>query len=265
MLLVIDIGNSNTVIGVYEGEKLLTNWRLISKGRTADEIGVYLLNLLATVSISPGDIKGAVLSSVVPPLDAVIREGVKNYLGIDCLRVSPELDLGIEIQYASPSEVGADRLVNAVAGVRKYGTPLIIVDFGTAITLDIISPAGAYLGGTISPGLVTGMEALFGKTAKLPQVSLEAPPSVIGNNTIGSIQAGIMYGNAGLVDFLVRKTWGELGQKGQVIATGGHAGKIAELSDTIDMVDPWITLEGLRMIFCRNCPDPKSILGPENC
>ena len=264
MLLVIDVGNSNTVIGIYDGLELLTHWRLISKGRTADEIGVYLLNLLATVSIKPDEIKGAILSSVVPPLDAVIREGVQNYLGIDCMRVSSDIDLGIEIRYASPSEVGADRLVNAVAGVKKHGTPLIIVDFGTAITLDIISPDGAYLGGTISPGLVTGMEALFGQTAKLPQVSLEAPSTVIGNNTIGSIQAGIMYGNAGLVDFLVTKAWDELGQQGKVIATGGHAGKIAALSRTIDIVDPWITLEGLRMIFCRNCPDPETKPGLEN-
>lgn len=252
MLLVIDVGNSNTVLGIYKGRELVRHWRLISKGRTADEIGVYLLNLLATVSIKPDEIKGAILSSVVPPLDAVIKEGVKNYINIDCVSVSPALDLGIEVRYANPAEVGADRLVNAVAGVEKYGTPLIIVDFGTAITLDIISPDGAYMGGTISPGLVSGMEALFGKTAKLPQVSLEAPSRVIADNTIGSIQAGIMYGNAGLVDSLVRRAWEEIGQKGKVVATGGHAAGIAELSETIDLVDPWITLEGLRMIFCRN-------------
>lgn len=263
MLLVIDVGNSNTVLGIYKGDKLIRHWRLISKGRTADELGVYLINLLATVSINPDDIKGAILASVVPPLDGITMEGVRNYLGIDCISVSCNLDLGIEIRYTNPLEVGADRLANSVAGIEKYGVPLIIVDFGTAITLDVISPDGAYLGGSIAPGLISGMEALFGKTAKLPQVSLEVPPSVIGNNTINSIQAGIMYGNAGLVDSLVTRTWNQLGRKGKVVATGGHAGKVSALSETIDVVDPWITLDGLRAIFCRNCPDAKKILGPE--
>jgi type III pantothenate kinase len=263
LLLVIDVGNSNTVLGIYKGSKLICHWRLISKGRTADELGVYLINLLATVSIKPDDIKGAILASVVPPLDGVTREGVKNYLGIDCISVSCNLDLGIKIGYANPFEVGADRLVNAVAGIKKYGVPLIIVDFGTAITLDVISPGGVYLGGSIAPGLVSGMEALFGRTAKLPQVSLEIPSSVIGNNTIGSIQAGIMYGNAGLVDSLVARTWDTLEHKGRVVATGGHASKISALAKSIDIVDPWITLDGLRMIFCRNCPNSEEILGQE--
>jgi len=220
--------------------------------RTADEIGIYLLNLLSLSSISSDRIRGSIMSSVVPPLDTPLREGISSYLGIECLKVSSEMDLGLEVRYASPHEVGADRLVNSVAGVARYGAPLIIVDFGTAITLDIISPDGAYLGGTISPGLGTGMEALFGKTARLPKVSLEAPPSVIGNTTMASIQAGIMYGNAGLVDRLVEKTWEDLGCRGKVVATGGQAQNIADLSRTIDLVDPWITLEGLRLIYLRN-------------
>jgi len=252
LLLVLDAGNTNTVIGIYEGERLLNHWRLMSVIRTADEIGIYLLNLLSVSSISPDLISGAIMSSVVPPLDSPLREGIRSYLGIECLKVSTEMDLGLEVRYASPHEVGADRLVNSVAGVARYGAPLIIVDFGTAITLDIISPDGAYLGGTIAPGLGAGMEVLFGKTAKLPKVSLEAPPSVIGNTTMASIQAGIMYGNAGLVDRLVEKTWEELGCHGKVVATGGQAQNIADLSRAIDLVDPWITLEGLRLIYLRN-------------
>jgi len=252
LLLVLDVGNTNTVIGIYDEERLLKHWRLMSVIRTADEIGIYLLNLLSLSSISSDRIRGSIMSSVVPPLDTPLREGISSYLGIECLKVSSEMDLGLEVRYASPHEVGADRLVNSVAGVARYGAPLIIVDFGTAITLDIISPDGAYLGGTISPGLGTGMEALFGKTARLPKVSLEAPPSVIGNTTMASIQAGIMYGNAGLVDRLVEKTWEDLGCRGKVVATGGQAQNIADLSRTIDLVDPWITLEGLRLIYLRN-------------
>jgi len=249
---VLDVGNTNTVIGIYEAEKLVRHWRLISKVRTADEIGIYLLNLLSVTSMAPSMIKGAIMSSVVPPLNTPLKEGIREYLGVECLRVSSEMDLGLELGYASPHEVGADRLVNSVAGVARYGSPLIIVDFGTAITLDIISPEGAYLGGTISPGLGAGMEALFGKTAQLPKVSLEAPPSVIGNSTMASIQSGIMFGNAGLVDRLVEQTWEELGCRGKVVATGGQAQNIAALSRTIDLVDPWITLEGLRLIYMRN-------------
>lgn len=252
MLFVIDVGNTNTVVGIFDGDRLVNHWRLISKERTADELGVYLLTLLGTAGISPSNIRGAVLSSVVPPVDAAFVQGVRRYFGVECLRVSAELDLGIEVAYGAPHEVGADRLVNAVAGVARYGTPLVIVDFGTAITVDVVSAEGAYLGGAIAPGLITSMEALFGRTAKLPKVGLEAPGTPIGKNTMESIKAGVIYGNAGLVDSLVERIWRELGTQAQVVATGGHAEAIAEHSRTIRTVDPWLTLDGLKMIHERN-------------
>ena len=254
MLLVLDVGNTTTVIGIFQGETLIKHWRLASERHTSDELGIYLLNLLDICKIPKSSIKGAIYSSVVPSLDMPLSEGLEEYLSVEPLKVTPALDLGIDIAYTPKHEVGADRLVNSVAGKIKYGAPLIVVDFGTAITLDIVDGRGAYLGGTISPGLVTGMEALFGRTAKLPQVSLEPPKSVIGNNTIGSIQAGILFGNAGLVDFLVRKTWEELERRTAVVATGGHAEVVAAISETITQVDPWLSLEGLRLIFERNRP-----------
>lgn len=251
-LLVLDVGNTTTTVGVYEGEKLVRHWRLVSERRTSDETGVYLLNLLALSGVERRSVSGAVYASVVPSLDMALAEGLKNYLGVDALKVTSALDLGISIAYSPKQEVGADRLVNAVAGKARYGAPLIVVDFGTAITLDILDDSGAYLGGTISPGLVTGMEALFGRTAKLPQVSLEPPESVIGHTTIGAIQSGILFGNAGLVDGLVRRIWAELGRRTPVVATGGHAPVLASLSETITEVDQWLTLEGLRLIHERN-------------
>ncbi|MGI6252193.1 MAG: type III pantothenate kinase [Synergistaceae bacterium] len=254
MLLVLDVGNTTTVLGIYDGETLVKHWRLRSQRRTSDELGVYLLNLLDISGISRGKIQGAIYSSVAPALDVPLSEGIKNYLSADPLKVTSSLDLGMEIAYSPRHEVGADRLVNSVAAKATYGAPLIVADFGTAITLDIINSDGAYLGGTISPGLVTGMEALFGRTAKLPQVSLERPKNIIGKNTIESIQAGILYGNAGLVDSLVRRIKAELECECPVVATGGHADVIASLSETITAVDPWLTLKGLKIIFERNRP-----------
>ena len=254
MLLVLDAGNTTTVIGIFHEKTLVKSWRLMSERHTSDELGIYLLNLLTISGIDPKKIDGAIYSSVVPSLDTALEEGLRSYLSVNPLRVTSSLDLGLPISYSPRHEVGADRLVNAVAGKAAFGAPLIVVDLGTAITLDIVDRQGAYLGGTISPGLVTGMEALFGRTAKLPQVSLEPPKSVIGNNTIGSIQAGVLFGNAGLVDSLVRRIWRELGEETPVIATGGHAAVLASLSETITAVSPWLTLDGLRIIFERNRP-----------
>ena len=256
MLLVLDAGNTNTTVGVFDGPDLVRHWRLMSERHTADELGIYLLNLLATAKIPADAIDGAVLASVVPPLDAALIEGLDRYLGVSCLKVTASLDLGITIGYGTPQEVGADRLVDAVAGVARWGSPLIIVDFGTAITLNVIDEGDVYLGGAIAPGLMTSMEALVGRTAKLPKIGLEAPSSVIGRTTIESIQAGILFGNAGLVDSLVRRIWKELGRKTTVIATGGLASVVASHSETIEAVDPWLTLEGLRLIHERNgaCP-----------
>ncbi len=251
MILTIDVGNTTTVVGLFRGDELVRHWRLVSERKTSDEVGILLLNLLTLSSIPPSEIKGAALSSVVPSLDGIISEAVQNYLSVPCVKVSSDLDLGIEIAYKNRWEVGADRLVNSVAGVHRYGSPLVVVDFGTAITLDVISPEGAYLGGTISPGLVTSMDALFGKTSKLPQVALEAPERVIGDSTMLAIQSGVVYGTAGAVDALVRRIWDQLGVTSPVVATGGHAATVAKVSSTITYVDHWLTLEGLRLIYSR--------------
>ncbi|HQE20949.1 MAG TPA: type III pantothenate kinase [Thermosynergistes sp.] len=252
-VLVLDVGNTNTVIGVYKDDKLLGHWRLISERHTADELGIYLTNLLKTVDIHLNSFDGAILSSVVPSLDIPWRDGVKHYLGVECMIVSTDLDLGIEVLYGAPKEVGADRLVNAVAGVARYGSPLIIVDFGTAITLDYVGPGGKYMGGAIAPGLEVSMEALFGRTAKLPRIALDAPPpSVVGKNTVDSIKSGILFGYVGLVDALVERIWDECGGQAKVIGTGGHAHLIAAHSKYMKTVEPWLTLEGLKLIYERN-------------
>lgn len=242
------------MVGVFKGETLIQHWRLVTEKRTSDELGLFLTHLLQISRVPVEEIKGAALSSVYPPLDAAWEDALSKYIGIECLRVSSELDLGLEIHYKVASEVGADRLVNAVGGITHYGKPLVIVDSGTAITLDVISSDGGYLGGAIAPGLIVSMEALFSKTAKLPQVPLTHPAHAIGGSTSEAIQSGILFGYAGLVDALVERIWDELGEKAPVIATGGHAQILADYSKTIQKVDPWLTLDGLRLIFTRNRP-----------
>ena len=256
MLLVLDVGNSTTVIGVFDmnEKKLLHKWRMTSLRQTSDEIGLLLLNLLKSADISLTDINSAIMSSVVPALDNLIIEAIKNYFGVDCMKVSIALDLGIEIKYAAPDEVGADRLANAVAAISKYGEegPIIIIDYGTAISFEVISN-GAFLGGVICPGLETSIEALFGKTAKLPQVALEAPSAVIGQSTIEAIQSGVIYGNVGMTERIVLMIKNQLGVKEcKVIATGGHAKLMSRYVETIQHVDTWLTLDGLRIIYERN-------------
>lgn len=251
MLLVVDIGNTNTVVGVYDGEQMAGHWRIMSERRTSDELGLMLLNLLG-LSGTARVLDGAVVSSVVPSLDDVWREALERYLSVEPIFVSHKLDLGIGIAYSNPQEVGADRLVNAVAGVALYGKPLALVDLGTAITLDVVDREGKYLGGAIAPGLVLSMETLFSRTAKLPQVSLEAPQSVIGRSTMESIRSGIIYGYAGMIDALVERVFHELGERFPVVATGGHAKVLAEHSRFKVLVDPWLTLKGLKMIYEKN-------------
>ena len=253
MLLVFDIGNTNTVMGIYDGRELLKEWRLTSKKQTSDEVGFMLLGLLSSAGIAKEDIKGAVFGSVVPSLDETFREGVREYIGVDCLRVSTRMDTGLKIKMKNPTGLGADRLLNAVSGIEKYGVPLIIVDLGTAITIDVISQEGAYVGGVIAPGMELGMESLFARTAKLPQIELAAPASVIGGNTIEAIQSGIVYGTVGMVEKVIEGISKELGTKCRVVATGGHAPIIAKHSDCIDSVDQWLTLDGLRIYYERNC------------
>ena len=252
MLLVVDIGNTNTVLGITDGEKLVQRWRLVSERHTSDELAICLFNLLSIAGIRPAEVSGAALCSVVPPLDAHWEECIRRYLSVDCLKVTNRSDIGIPVLYENISEVGADRLVNAVAGIELFGSPLLVVDFGTAITVDAISPRGEYLGGAIAPGLVVSMEALFGKAAKLPKVSLDLPESVIGRNTRDSMQSGFLYGFAGMVDSLVERIRDELGEEAKAIATGGQADIIAPISRSISAVEPWLTLEGLRLVYERD-------------
>lgn len=257
MLLILDVGNSTTVIGVYDmsEKKLIRNWRMTSLKQTSDEIGLLLSNLIKSSDISLADIDSAIMSSVVPALDYLIIEAIKNYFGVDCMKVSVALDLGIEVDYAVPKEVGADRLMNSVAAVAKYGTgqPIIVIDYGTAMSFDVVSKDGAFIGGVICPGLITSIEALFGKTAKLPQIALEAPSAVIGQSTIEAIQSGAIYGNAGMTDRIVSMIKDQLGaEECIVIATGGHAELMSRYAKTIQHVDPWLTLEGMRITYERN-------------
>ena len=252
MLLVLDIGNTNTVMGIYSGDKLVNHWRLTSRKQTADEVGFMILGLLSSSSIRKEDIDAAVFASVVPSLDEMFLEGVRTYIGPECLKVTADLDTGLEIRIKNPAGIGADRLVNSVAGIAKYGVPLIVVDLGTAMTLDVISADGAYLGGAIAPGMEISMESLFLRTAKLPQISLEAPGHYIGGDTTEAIQSGIVYGSVGLVDTLVQGIFAELGGPCRVVATGGHAPIIAAHSKFVTDLDPWLTLDGLRIIYERN-------------
>ncbi|MDR1651743.1 MAG: type III pantothenate kinase, partial [Synergistaceae bacterium] len=229
MLLVLDIGNTNTSIGVFgdcasgSSEFPAARARFSSADRTSDEAGLLLENLFRSRGIDKKSLAGAILCCVVPRLETVWREGIREYFGVDPVAVSDRIDLGLEIDMDVPGEVGADRLANAAAGAEKYGRPVIIVDLGTAINIDVVSSDGRYIGGAIAPGLATSVQTLFSSTAKLPQVALEAPPKAVGRNTVQAIQSGIVYGYTGLVDELVNRVWGELGAKTPVVATGGHA------------------------------------------
>ena len=250
MLLVIDTGNTTTAAGIYDGENLIAHWRLSSILRTYDELGVYLLELIATKGLKPSDISGAAFASVVPSLDFPMTEAIRHYFGVNPLQVNASTYSGMEILCRNPREVGADRIINAIAGREKYGMPLIVADYGTAITFDVVSPEGKYMGGAIAPGLNSGISALFSKAAKLPQVALNIPESVIGRSTEEAIQSGILFGNAGLTDRIVDMIRAESGMNAaKVIATGGNAGLMAKVSGRIDVVDKWLTLEGLKMIF----------------
>lgn len=253
MILAIDVGNTNTVIGVFEGDKLLANYRISSdRGRTADESGMLLLHLLDYSSMPRAEITGTIVSSVVPPLISVFEAMCRKYFGHEPLVVGPGVKTGVSIRYENPKEVGADRIVNAVAGFEIYGGPLIIVDFGTATTFCAINAAGDYLGGVIAPGVMISSEALYSRAAKLPRVELVRPSSVIGRNTVSSMQSGIVYGFAGQVDAIVRRMKEELGADAKVVATGGLAEMIARESSEIQVVNQYLTLEGLRLIWDRN-------------
>jgi type III pantothenate kinase len=252
MLLVIDVGNTNTSLGVYEGERLVAAWRLTTaRSRTVDEYGVHARNLFAFAGIDFKAIKAVAIASVVPPLNYTLKRMAELYFDRTPLFIDHTVETGVPILYQPPSDVGADRIVDAVAAVHKYGAPCIVVDFGTATTFNAINARGEYLGGVITPGINISAEALFSRTARLPPVEIKRPVSVIGTSTIGAMQSGLYYGYAGLVDGILRRMIEELGGSPRVIATGGLASLIATGSELIETIDETITLEGLRLIYER--------------
>ncbi|HAA37430.1 MAG TPA: type III pantothenate kinase [Firmicutes bacterium] len=253
MLLAIDVGNTNMVLGIFAGEKLMVSWRISTqRQQTGDEYGVILKILFSQAGITEQDLSGVIISSVVPPLMSAITEMSRRYMQQEPLVIGSNIKLDINLLVDNPWEVGADRIVNAVAGYELYGGPLIIVDFGTATTIDAVSAAGDYLGGAIAPGIGISTEALFQKAAKLPRVELKKPQHVIGRNTIASMQSGIIYGFAGQVDGIVKRMAREFTTAPQVIATGGLASLIAEASETLQIINPLLTLDGLRIIYQRH-------------
>ncbi|MCK4260646.1 MAG: type III pantothenate kinase [Halanaerobiales bacterium] len=253
MILVIDVGNTNTVMGVYQGENLVSHWRVSSsRNKTVDEYGILFKNLLSNSEIDPAKIDRILISSVVPPLVTTLEKVSEKYFGLFPDVIGPGTKTGINIKTDNPREVGADRIVNAVAAYYLYGGPLIIVDFGTATTFCALNSKGDYLGGAILPGIGIASEALFARASKLPRIELVKPEKVIGKNTITSMQAGIIYGYVGQVDGIITRMQKELGEKATVVATGGLALLMDSETEAIDVVNPFLTLQGLMIIDKMN-------------
>jgi type III pantothenate kinase len=252
-ILVIDAGNTNTVLGLYQGASLRALWRLAtSRERTADEYGVVIHNLFALEKLSASDISGIMIASVVPPMNFVLAEMARKYFKMEAQFLGPGTRTGMAILVDTPQEVGADRIADAVAAFEKYGGPCIVMDFGTAITFDCVSQKGEYLGGVIMPGIGISSEALFERTAKLPRVEFREPDRVIGTNTITNIQSGLFYGAVDAVDGMLGRLSAVLGKRTKVIATGGQAPMIAGASKYKPTIDSSLTLDGLRIIYHRN-------------
>ena len=253
MLLTIDVGNSNTALGVFRGEELIANWRLTTEhAQTVDEYGVLTRSLLSLAELDQKAITGVMISSVVPPVNWTLAEMARVYLGKKALFVEPGVKTGMAVLVDNPMEVGADRIVNGVAAFHKFGGPCIVVDFGTAITFDVISAKCEYLGGVIAPGIGITAEALFTRTARLPRVEIKDPGRVVGTNTVTHMQAGLYYGAVDMVDGMLARIKAELKCEAVVVATGGQARLVARGSKQIRHIDEFLTLTGLRLVWERN-------------